>query len=97
MTSLTKKQIRDAAPTDTLPYRVERKYGDPVLYGKPADVKNALCRDLDELFYLYADQAAAMREAPARRRYTGGVLNLETYNIALVPFGVDIKTYMRKP
>ena len=49
MTSLTKKQIRDAAPTDTLPYRVERKYGDPVLYGKPADVKNALRRDLDEL------------------------------------------------
>ena len=49
-------------------------------------------------FYLYVDQAAAMREAPARRRYTGGVLDgLESYNIALVPFGVDIKTYMRKP
>ena len=48
-------------------------------------------------FYLYADQAAAMREAPSRRRSPDGWFDLETYNIALVPFGVDIKTYMRRP
>lgn len=49
MASLTKKQIRDAAPAGTLPFEVLRKYGKPALYGKAADVRNALKADVESL------------------------------------------------
>ena len=49
MPSLTKDQLRKGSPADTLPYRVVRKYGEPKLYGKVADVKSALLKDISEI------------------------------------------------
>lgn len=47
--SLSEKELRNAAPPDTLPFEVVRKYGEPWLYRTIGDVRRALLGDLDEI------------------------------------------------
>lgn len=48
MSALTKKQLRDAAPIDQLPFEVCRQYGEPKLIGRLSEAKKLILADLDE-------------------------------------------------
>jgi|CXWL01.1.fsa_nt_gi hypothetical protein len=49
MAALSKKALRDAAPTSQLPFELTRKYGVPVLYATFNEVRTAITNDLDKL------------------------------------------------
>jgi hypothetical protein len=49
MAVLSAKAKREAAPIEVLPFRLTRKYGEPVLYAQPGDVRGAINKDLDAL------------------------------------------------
>jgi len=68
MAALTQKQLRNAAPVDTLPYAVQRKYEDERYFGTLSQVKALLLRDLDDM-----DEFAARSGTSGDRNRIAGV------------------------
>lgn len=48
--ALSAKALRAAAPIQTLPYQIVRKYGEPVLSSSLEDVRKRLLKDLDDCY-----------------------------------------------
>ena len=81
--ALSAKAQRQAAPIETLPFELVRKYGEPVLYGLPSDVKAAITKDLNALEDMgknWGDQLDTVAIAGARAQanaWSKGHLTIE--------------------
>jgi hypothetical protein len=83
--ALSQKALRNAAPAETLPFQVVRKYGEPVLCGDLAGVRKRLIADLDDLAWVakrIGTTEDRARIQNARQQVLAGVTDL--------PFSLDV-------
>lgn len=84
--ALSQKALRNAAPVETLPYQIVRKYGEPVLCGKLSDAHKRLLADLDGL----TEQANRIGTASDRGRIHNARQQVLANLTAELPFSLDV-------
>lgn len=97
MSALTQKQLRDAAPVETLPFEITRRYGEPHLYKDIGAVRRALLGDLDEVSAMQEnwrskDLGDMAEVARLRTEFTGLTEDMLPLDVSVV---VDTHTGVR--